>query len=223
MTHNTPHHQSDSPPESDSPPSAPAHEYSCAASLETARESDGFRIESATLADLERIVAIDQASFSQPWAPRTFQDALQDDKSLVLVARVLNRDRLAAPASPSHEYSCNAAIEPQADEAQTVGQAFVCAFGVATIVSDEAEIATLAVALEARGHGLGERLLRALMRLCVARGACRVFLEVRPSNAKARHLYERSGFFECGRRRNYYADGEDALILRADCDQSPAA
>jgi ribosomal-protein-alanine N-acetyltransferase len=34
-------------------------------------------------------------------------------------------------------------------------------------------------------------------------------------NRAARALYEAAGFQEVGRRRGYYASGEDALILRA--------
>lgn len=215
MTHNASPRNPNPPRENDSPRAAPqsptdaAHEYSCeapnqAAPDEATKQNDGFFINVATPADLGRIVEIDQASFSQPWAPRTFQDVLQDEKSIVLVARASNLDMSESSA-----------------EQQSGGAESVCAFGMATVVGEEAEIATLAVALEARGHGLGERLLRELMHASAMRDARRVFLEVRPSNASARRLYERLGFFECGRRRNYYADGEDALIMRADCNAEP--
>jgi ribosomal protein S18 acetylase RimI-like enzyme len=44
--------------------------------------------------------------------------------------------------------------------------------------------------------------------------AKRVLLEVRASNAKAIAMYEhRLGFASVGRRRGYYADGEDALLM----------
>jgi ribosomal-protein-alanine N-acetyltransferase len=44
-----------------------------------------------------------------------------------------------------------------------------------------------------------------------------MFLEVRPSNAKALALYRRAGFQQVGRRRGYYPGEngrEDALIMR---------
>ena len=48
-------------------------------------------------------------------------------------------------------------------------------------------------------------------------GARRVMLEVRPSNAAARRLYERLGFYVAGARRKYYTNPvEDALILWRD-------
>jgi ribosomal-protein-alanine N-acetyltransferase len=37
------------------------------------------------------------------------------------------------------------------------------------------------------------------------------------SNASAQRLYERCAFVEVGRRRRYYADGEDAIVM---CRQS---
>lgn len=38
-------------------------------------------------------------------------------------------------------------------------------------------------------------------------------LEVRAGNAAAVALYRRLGFEEVGRRRRYYADGSDALLM----------
>jgi ribosomal protein S18 acetylase RimI-like enzyme len=40
-----------------------------------------------------------------------------------------------------------------------------------------------------------------------------MLLEVSASNQAARALYESLGFSKAGRRRRYYADGADALIL----------
>lgn len=38
-------------------------------------------------------------------------------------------------------------------------------------------------------------------------------LEVRTGNAAARALYAGAGFAEVGRRRRYYTDGEDAVLM----------
>ena len=64
------------------------------------------------------------------------------------------------------------------------------------------------------------RLLEAMLTAAAARGAGRATLEVRPSNAAARHLYEKLGFLVAGRRPGYYRfPQEDALILwREDLD-----
>ena len=55
-----------------------------------------------------------------------------------------------------------------------------------------------------------------------ALGVRTVYLEVGVRNQPARALYEAIGFEEVGRRRRYYANGEDALILRASLDPCAA-
>lgn len=89
-------------------------------------------------------------------------------------------------------------------------------FVLARVAADEAEILTLAVAPPARRRGLGGALLGAAMAGAAARGAAAMFLEVAERNAPARALYAAAGFAEAGRRRRYYADGADALVLRRD-------
>lgn len=54
---------------------------------------------------------------------------------------------------------------------------------------------------EARGHGLGELLLRRVLDDVRAAGMERVVLEVYATNARAIALYERVGFVEDGRKR----------------------
>ena len=41
-----------------------------------------------------------------------------------------------------------------------------------------------------------------------------MFLEVAEDNADARKLYTSLGFVEVGRRKRYYANGDDALVMR---------
>lgn len=87
-------------------------------------------------------------------------------------------------------------------------------FVLARAAAGEAEILTLAVAPVARRRGLGAALLAAAMAAARARGAEAMFLEVSEGNAPARALYRSFGFAEVGRRRRYYPDGSDALVLR---------
>jgi ribosomal-protein-alanine N-acetyltransferase len=83
--------------------------------------------------------------------------------------------------------------------------------------ADEAEILTLATMPEARRRGIGRLMLSAGLDWAAASGATRVFLEVSEANAPARALYEAAGFTACGRRRRYYPDGSDALVLQITC------
>ena len=86
---------------------------------------------------------------------------------------------------------------------------------VAWMVVDEAEIANLAVADDARGTCIGARLLDHAIDAARGRKSRVVFLEVRESNAPARALYASRGFEVAGRRAKYYRKPvEDALVLR---------
>ena len=89
-------------------------------------------------------------------------------------------------------------------------------YGVVSLAADEAHVLNLCTAPEAQGRGHGRRLLRALLQVARGRGARRVFLEVRPSNAAAIALYHDEGFNEIGRRPRYYParnGREDALVM----------
>jgi ribosomal-protein-alanine N-acetyltransferase len=87
-------------------------------------------------------------------------------------------------------------------------------FVLARVAADEAEILTLAVAPARRRQGDGGALLAAALAQSVLRGARTMFLEVSDRNAPALALYGANGFAEVSRRRRYYADGSDALVLR---------
>lgn len=85
------------------------------------------------------------------------------------------------------------------------------------VVVDEAEILTLAVKPEARGVGLGGRLVGQGAVRAAHAGARRLFLEVAQDNVAARALYARAGFALMGRRKGYYDGGRtDALVLGLD-------
>jgi len=80
---------------------------------------------------------------------------------------------------------------------------------------DEGEIANIAVAPDEWGAGIGRALLDAALDEADRRRATAVYLEVRDSNERARHLYRSRGFEEVGRRRGYYRRPvEDAIVLR---------
>ena len=79
------------------------------------------------------------------------------------------------------------------------------------VAPGEAEILNVAVGREYRGYGLGTRLVARFQNKW--RRSC--FLEVRESNANARKLYEKMGFSESGRRRDYYQNpSETAIVMR---------
>lgn len=92
----------------------------------------------------------------------------------------------------------------------------ICGFILTRIAADEAEVITIAVGPDRRRQGLASRLLERAVAHMVRLGAARMFLEVAAQNLPARNLYEKYGFREVGRRKAYYDDGDDALVLAVD-------
>jgi ribosomal-protein-alanine N-acetyltransferase len=80
-------------------------------------------------------------------------------------------------------------------------------------IAGEAELLTIAVPENRRGEGLGRRLVGAALAAAKRAGAERMYLEVSTTNTAAEALYRRCGFTDAGRRRGYYKDGSDALVL----------
>lgn len=88
--------------------------------------------------------------------------------------------------------------------------------GVIQIILDEAHLLNITVKPENQGRGLGLSLLEHLMSRAYQRDARECFLELRDSNRPAYRLYERFGFNEIGRRRDYYpavGGREDAVVM----------
>jgi len=99
----------------------------------------------------------------------------------------------------------------------------VVGFASARLLIDEAHVFRISVATPWRRQGIGARLLDGLVAWAREVGAHAVVLEVRESNAAALALYAREGFVADGRRTNYYADGEAALLLRRPLSASTVA
>jgi ribosomal-protein-alanine N-acetyltransferase len=90
----------------------------------------------------------------------------------------------------------------------------VVGYGGMWLVIDEGHITNIAVHPDYRGRGIGEALMRNLMKEAVRLNMERMTLEVRVSNHIAQRLYKKLGFQEGGIRKGYYSnDHEDALIM----------
>lgn len=82
---------------------------------------------------------------------------------------------------------------------------------------DETHLLNIAVARDWQGKGLAQVLLQALYERCLLQRSLALWLEVRPSNTRARALYQREGFVDIGVRKHYYpaeCGREDALVMR---------
>ena len=92
----------------------------------------------------------------------------------------------------------------------------VVGYGGLMMTLGDGHITTLAVDPRWHRNKIGTRLLLALAREGIARGATALTLEVRLSNLGAQALYRRFGFEPVGVRKGYYVETkEDALIMWA--------
>lgn len=92
------------------------------------------------------------------------------------------------------------------EDDQIAGYACVWAF------ADEVHINNFAVIPAFRRKGLGLKLIRFIF--STFQGYAYTFLEVRVSNKAAIGLYKKAGFEPFFTRANYYADNEDALVMK---------
>ncbi len=81
-------------------------------------------------------------------------------------------------------------------------------------IAGEAEILTLAVSPARRRAGVGRALVETAAGVAVETGAETLFLEVADDNLAALALYAAAGFEPVGRRKAYYANGSDAVVMR---------
>lgn len=98
--------------------------------------------------------------------------------------------------------------------AAPAGTSQMAGFVMGRVTCDEAELLTIATAPFARQQGLGRRLLADFTRHAHTLGARTAFLEVAADNTPALGLYRGAGWIQAGLRRNYYASGLDALVMR---------
>ena len=78
------------------------------------------------------------------------------------------------------------------------------------VFSPDGHIISMAVRPERRRMGIGTRLVQEAKVHC---GGKSLRLEVRVSNVGAQEFYLALGFEPKGKRKGYYQDGEDALIM----------
>jgi ribosomal-protein-alanine N-acetyltransferase len=86
-----------------------------------------------------------------------------------------------------------------------------------SLADREAWVQNIAVRRDQQRHGIGRRLLEALLAEAQRRDAPAMLLEVAVDNGPAQRLYEEYGFETVGVRRGYYQPtNTDALVMRRD-------
>ncbi len=81
------------------------------------------------------------------------------------------------------------------------------------LVIGELQINNVAIHPQFRKRGLATLLVKHLLEQAKQKESSRAFLEVKVSNTAAIKTYERCGFSIDGKRKGYYQDGEDALLM----------
>ena len=134
--------------------------------------------------DLDEIARIEAESFPVPWKREFFASELVEPHRDL---RVLGRDDGDAPRVGGYLFAVS--------------------------LYEEFHINKIATDVRIRRQGYGRLLLEDALSRARSAGSSAVTLEVRVSNATARTFYKSYGFAEAYRRRAYYQDGEDALVL----------
>ena len=90
----------------------------------------------------------------------------------------------------------------------------VVGYAALSSILDEGSLDNIATDPEYRRQGVGEALLKEVIRRGREQELSVLYLEVRASNDPAIALYEKHGFVEVGRRKNYYEKPkEDAILM----------
>ena len=148
--------------------------------------AEGFTARTASIADLDALVHVEQLSQGAPWTREVFAKEFDLDVSRAWVVEWHEPD---APCA-------------------------LAAYLVFWLVHDEVHILNVVVHPDARRKGLAASLLRKLVADAKTAECALLSLEVRVGNAPAQGLYRSLGFVPIGRRSNYYADNhEDADVL----------
>ena len=102
--------------------------------------------------------------------------------------------------------------QPAAENYVMIARGNMIGYLFSHIVDDNVQILNIAIDIPFQHKGYGEQLLSYF--LDQFNTDISIHLEVRKSNFPAINLYLKFGFHETGARKGYYADGEDAIIMR---------
>ena len=108
------------------------------------------------------------------------------------------------------------------DELTSETSQFICAkyenkivgFAGIKIILDEADIMNIAIKEDYRRQGIATLLLNHILDFCKEKGIKTIHLEVNEENFSAISLYQKLGFEECGRRKQYYDNKYDAILMK---------
>ena len=153
-----------------------------------------------------------------PQAPDTSSPLVRVPMHLAHVPAVLAIEQAVYPFAWTHGNFVDSLVAGHVAHVLRAADGTLAAYSVAMNGVQEMHLLNLTVSpsWERRGHA--RALLDALVAQCRRERNEALWLEVRPSNQRAREVYARYGFQEVGLRRGYYpAVGglrEDACVMR---------
>jgi ribosomal-protein-alanine N-acetyltransferase len=158
--------------------------FKCA-KIKDNRMKKRYSVRRLRLADLDRIMEIERASFGPDAYDRNlFAELTRQCGELFLVAE-------GSRKIWGYMLTCRHAGAP----------------------CHRAELVSLAVDPAMRGRGVASALMESTLRRLRLRGVSRFGLIVKVTNERARAFYEKYGFNKVRRVRRYYEDGEDGWLM----------
>ncbi|MCI2285096.1 ribosomal protein S18-alanine N-acetyltransferase [Colwellia sp. MSW7] len=138
--------------------------------------------------DINILMPIENACHSHPWNEKTFTSCI------------------------GNRYFGEKLCDNSNDSPKIIG------FYVGELVIDEATLMDICVEPTEQGNGFGKKLLNQFIQQAKAKGALKIWLEVRAKNISAQMMYINAGFIEISRRTGYYPSSsgfgyEDAIVM----------
>ena len=165
-----------------------------------------YRVDTMTVADLERVMEIENVAHVSPWPESAYRHELEQN-ALASYIVLLPANYQDHPNPTIRQRIARWLRRPRR------GRPILGYAGYWMMVG-EAHISTIAVDPEWRGQGLGELLLLEMLEHAIVANAVLMTLEVRVSNEAAHALYSKYRFEVVGHRKRYYRNNnEDANIM----------
>lgn len=153
--------------------------------------SKSMSLRPATQEDLAAILTIEKECYPEPWTEAHFRQEFEIPYSRVLVLTD--------------------------DETDSI----VLGYLVYWLQAEGTSLLNVAVGPKWRGLGLSRTLLSAMINETVREEIPRIILEVRASNQHAIAVYEHIGFKRTHERKEFYSNGESAIVMELKTSDIP--
>lgn len=158
--------------------------------MKSTADKSGVEIRPCKMEDLKEVHAIEQRNFPSPW-PKFWFENLYLQNSVDFLVAMDDGDILGyAIARMERKF-----------------ELWKLRFG------EQGRLLKIAVKKKARRQGIGTSLMQAMIARLMDRGASDIWLEVRTRNTEARKFYLAMGFEEKELVKDYYLNGDDAVIM----------